>query len=370
MMPPIIQVRDSSLNRVAELAEYSRLEVLSRDNDCGTWQIDLPFGAAGADLLFDDGAGLYVEQDGARLIAGPVRNIDRVFDGSGDRLRVSGVSDCVWLQRRLAFPDPDGDFSLQEFDVRTGVASTVMRQYVDVNVGPSALVDRRVAVLAPDPVAGSVVTGRARFDLLNDLLRELALAGGDLTYRLVDDGAGQIVFEVGERRDLSGTAVFSPDLGNVASFQFRVASPDATRVVVGGAGEGVARDFLIADEGVSRFGLIERFVDARQASASGELAQASVEALADAVQPAQLLLEPLDTDAVKFGRDYRVGDIVTVEVDGVPVVDAIRQVRVTYDDTGVTVAPSVSAAGDAQTLRLWDELREQRKRVGLLERRR
>lgn len=370
MMPPIIQVRDSSLNRVAELAEYSRLEVLSRDNDCGTWQIDLPFGAAGSNLLFDDGAGLFVEQDGARLIAGPVRNIDRVFDGSGDRLRVSGVSDCVLLQRRLAFPDPDGDFSLQEFDVRTGVASTVMREFVDVNAGLSAQADRRVLTLAADPVAGSVVTGRARFDLLNDLLRQLALAGGDLTFRVFDDGENALVFEVAERRDLSDTVVFSPELGNVARFEFRVGVPSATRVVVGGAGEGTARDFLVADEGVERFGVIEQFVDARQASASDELAQATVEALADAGQPAQLLLEPLDTEAVRFGRDYRVGDVVTVEVDGVPVVDAIRQVRVTYDASGVTVAPSVSAAGEPESLRLLEQLREQRKRVGLLERRR
>lgn len=370
MRAPVVLVRNDSLVTVAEIAEYSRLEVITRDNDCGTWQLDMPFSAAGADLLFEDGAGIYVEQDGARLIAGPVRNVDRIFDGRGDRLRISGASDCVWLNRRLAYPEPGGDFAYAEFDIRTGVASTVMRQYVDVNIGPSAQADRQIVQLTADPEVGSVVTGRARFDLLNDLLRQLALAGGDLTYRIVDNGLGAIEFQVAARRDLSDTVVFSPELGNIARFEFRVGAPTATRVVVGGAGEGALRDFLIEDAGVARFGVIDQFVDAGQASDPDELQQAAVEALADAVQPASLILEPIDTESIQFGRDYRVGDLVTVEVDGVPIVEAIRQVRVVYGPDGITVVPSVSAAGEVDALALWNEIREQRKRVGLLERRR
>lgn len=366
----VLQVRDSGGVRVAQVDDFTALEMVLRFNGVSSWVLDLPADTGPAHLLREPGYGLVVERDGVVLMSGPVRETDRTWDDSGDRLTVAGVSDDVWLARRLALPVPGGDFSLSAYDVRTGLAETVIRQYVDVNVGPSAQVDRQKVVLSADLGRGTSVTGRARFDQLDELLRELALAGGDLGFRVVDVD-GTLTFEVYVRKDRSGSAVFSPQLGNLASFQLRTSAPEGTAVYVGGDGEGSFRTVVKAESvvGAARWGLLETFVDGGASTDTAELEQKAADTLAEAAQPASLSLTPVDTDGVKFGRDYQLGDTVTVEVDGVPVVESIRQLTVTYGSDGEVVKPAVTA-GSGTVLRLLERLRTTERRIGRQERQR
>ena len=78
------------------------------------------------------------------------------------------------------------------------------------------------------------------------------------------------------------------------------------------------------------------------------------------------MFTPLDTEGQAFGRDWALGDIVTVHAGGLTVVDQIREIHVTLDDAGAIVTPSVGApAGD---LALFRSLAGLDRRVRQLER--
>lgn len=64
-----------------------------------------------------------------------------------------------------------------------------------------------------------------------------------------------------------------------------------------------------------------------------QLDQAGIEALTEAVSKASLSVTPIDTEQLQFGRDYSLGDIVAVSIDGVTITDVLREVKLS-DDTG------------------------------------
>ena len=369
--PTLLQVRAPDGVRVLEVADWTSLTVSQKFNQPDTWILELPSDTDAALLFRQPGYGLVVDTGGSVLLSGPASRWKLAQEPSGGTLTVSGMSDDVWLARRLALPDPDGNFATAEFDVRTGLAGTVIRQYVDANAGLSAQLDRQVLQVAADQAEGTTVTGRARFDQLDQLVSALALAGGDLGWK-VTDVAGDLVFDVFVPADRSATAVFSVDLGNLAGFSLDTTAPSGTYVYVGGDGDGVARTFVETQDGtaVGQWGRIEQFADGGRSDATSELEQVAAEVLAQAAQPAALAVRPIDTDAMTFGVDYELGDLVTVEVGGVPIVEKIREVTVRFDETGRRVVPKVQPPGAAQTLELVGAIARTQRRLDGLERRR
>ena len=128
----------------------------------------------------------------------------------------------------------------------------------------------------------------------------------------------------------------------------------ANKVVV--AGQGVDTGRLIREQtdpdSVALWGLAETFQDRRDTPDVAELDKAGIETLASSVTPVTVVFTPLDTDGQAFGRDWSLGDLVTVNAGGLTVHDQVREVHVTLDDQGATVIPSVGApAGDLQLFR-------------------
>lgn len=352
-MPSVWNVyarRDSDLSLLGEISDYQSLTMVPRFNKPGAWEIDVNASSSAAELL-TWGNGIVVKRDGAAFFSGPVTSLQRKWTPTGDRLTISGADDVVCLERRLAYPEaPALTTATSAYDARTGVASTVMRDYVDANVGASADSTRRVAGLdveAVDPLLGSSVTGLGRFQALDELLRELALAGGDLGFRIVQNGAG-LEFQVYDPADRTATVIFSADLGTLAAYDYSEDGPEANYVVVGGAGEGAARAFSSGGDGASiaRYGRIESFVDKRDTGDTGQLDQARDEALTQNAEQTSLSATPVDTGAFRFGADYGLGDRVTVMVDGAALQDVVREVSVTLDPTkGLSVVPVIGTPG-------------------------
>ena len=362
----VLLARDGDGVRQGQIDDFTSLTVTARFNDADTWVLDLPTSPVSA-LLLADGAGLVVERDGQVLTSGPVVEVQRQVDAQGDRLTVAGVSDDVWLARRVALPDTS--VAPAGYDVRTGQVSAVLSQYVDVNAGPSAPLERRQVVLGTDPAVGSTVTGRARFQQLDVLLRQLALAGGDVGWKVVDLG-GSLTFEVYQPTDRTDQAVFSFDLGNLASFTSTTRAPEANYLYVAGQGQLENRTVVEGGDtaGIDRWGRIEQFADRRDTDDTGELVQARDELLIEQAAQFGLALEPVDTVSLAFGTGYQLGDKVTVEVDGSPVVDVVRTVTITWDASGQTVVPSVQSASSRQMLRLFERQRSLARRLADLER--
>lgn len=371
-----VYVRDAGLHRVAQLEDFQRLVVSPRFNDVGTWSAQLHRKVPAAAQLGTPGFGIEVVHDGVTVLSGPVVGRQHERSQSANILTLSGVDDAVWLRRRVAHMQPTSTappYNVQPHDVRTGQASAVLRAYVDVNAGPAAIGPRRVPglVLPGDPGVGSQVTGRARLQVLLEMLQELALSGGGIGFRIVQVDTS-IEFQVYAPADRSAAVKFSEDLQNLAGYKFESTAPEATYVYAGGAGEGTARTFVEGAAGVdvATWGRIETFRDRRDTTGAAELQQSIAEELAEKAEAVSLSIDPVDTVQQRFGVHYGLGDRVTVMVEGVPVVEQIRQVRLSYDPDGpVTVVPQIGTPGRQDVLRLFRTVRRLGSRMTNIERR-
>lgn len=78
---------------------------------------------------------------------------------------------------------------------------------------------------------------------------------------------------------------------------------------------------------------------------------------------------PIDTADCKFGRDYFVGDLVTVVVDGIEYTDLVREVVISVDDGGNAqdVSPKIGQQGSGDPLNLYRTVYEMQKKLRRLE---
>jgi hypothetical protein len=361
-----LYVTDRNGIRIAQVDPYESAEVIARVNDVSTWQVALPTDTeAGQVFVTDSFARLEIVLDHAVWRSGPVSHLQRTVDVDGDWLQVTGVDDTVWLARRNAHPQPGSaapPYSTTAFDVHTGQLSTVLAELVRVNAGPSAVPARRVAgLLVPVPAPlGPNVTVSARWQNLLTLMQDTARPSG-MIFDVVD-----LSFRA--YMPTNRGAVFSAGLETLAGWVMTAEAANANKIVVAGAGTGAAR--LIRESSnatsVATWGLAEQFIDRRDTSDTAELDKAAAEGLAAGIPPTTVVFTPLDTEGQAFGRDWSLGDIVTVKAGGLTVIDQIREIHVTLDGDGATIIPSVGApAGD---LALFRELAGLDRRVRQLER--
>lgn len=370
-----LEVRDASLERIHEVTRFSKFSTVLRFNNLSTWELDLPATTAAASALLERGAGIIATRDGETMLSGLVTRRHRVRNKEENRISISGIDDTVWTGRRLAPPVPDGPpYDTDGHDVRTGPAETVMHEFVDVNAGPGAITARRAPglTLAPDLGRGSVVTGRARFHVLLELLQSLALAGGDLGFRIVqvDD---ELQFQVYEPTDLSASVVFSLELGNLSGYEQLAEDPEANYYVGAGAGELVDRIFVERGDPASivNYGRIEAFRDRRDTADTAEITQTLDEELAQNAERMSLSINPSNTRAVAFMDDYRLGDRVSAVIDGEEIIDVIREVAIDLDSKGETVTPTIGSPNlePNAIFRMFKRIGKAESRIGSLERR-
>lgn len=362
--------RQADLRRSGEVTDLTRLELVGRHNDVGTWVLELDRRSDAAELMLA-AQGLVITRNGATLMSGPRIHRQVTSEGGKTRLLLAGVDDTVWLRRRLALPVPGGPpYTAQAYDVRRGDAETVLRAYVDANLGPGAIAARRLAglTLPASQGRGAQVVAQARFQTLLEVAQAIGLAGG-VGFRLVQVGL-DLQLEVYEPADRTRDAQFSTGLGNLAGFDYSETDPEATYAYVGGQGEGEART-IVEGGAVGAPYRAEVFKDQRDTDDMDALVQSRDEALTEGAGTTALKLSPIDTDSVAYGREYRLGDRVTVLVDGVQLQDVVREVTLTYDSDGEKLAPVVGTPGarDPEVPRLFEQMHRQALRLSRLERR-
>lgn len=386
MEPVVLHVRDASLNRVAQVEDFTSAQLALRFNDVGAWLIEgMPLSSVAAQALVP-GAGIVATQGDRVLLSGPLLFPEITWDENGYVLNASGADDMLAVYGRLTFPDPSmypdpvtGQWSVYSDDRGPDPAETVMKEYVEANAGPSALSPRQVTglTIAPDTGLGDTVSFSARNEAMGGVLRQLATAGGGLRFTVVQESGG-LVFDVAEVVDRSATARFSPTLGNLQHLRYGRKMASTNWVLVGGGGDGVARVFVTGTnaDSIATWGMVlEGFRDQRQTSVVDELLAAAAEELAEKGDQDGIALEPIDTDALAFGTDYGLGDMVTVLVDGVPITEPIREARIEIKDDVATVFPIVGTPAQVETGTdearamdlLFARLRQQAQRLSLLE---
>lgn len=343
----LVEVRDKTLTRVGAIpADLLTMEATDTHNNVGTWKLQINAEHPLAAVLSTPGAGIIVTGPADVLFSGPVTKTETAVTATDPlgTLTVEGVDDTIILSDMLAWPDPaNGDAATQSraYDDRTDAAENLMHAYVNANCGPGAPANRRRTglIMGTNGGRGQIVSKSPRFQQLGELCKELADPNG-LGFRIVQRGSN-LVFETYAVADRTKEARLGVVNNTLAGQRVTVSTPQKTRVIVGGDGDGSNRLFVGVDNADSLAAesdwgrRIESFVDERSTTDTAELTQKGTEALADGgttVKAAQAV--PMEDSALDFGRDWFLGDKVSVIVGGTEMAAVVTGMVLKVDEDG------------------------------------
>jgi hypothetical protein len=315
------------------------------------------------------------------FMAGPIERymIEKSDNGENagiGKITVYFADDLALIAGRLVYPDPSltppqqtGDF--WEF---TGNAETAIRNLVNLNAGPGALAPRQVPklVLGSPAGVGTSATVKSGWEPLLDVARKAALDGGGLGFRTRQVGT-QIVFETYQPADLTGQIRFGFGLGNLRYLAYERQAPTATTAIVGGQGEGAGKFVTernrTADE--TTWWRLETLVPQPGDIDLSELEKEGDDALAETSETARLQTAAYDTDDMRFGIDYGLGDRVSVQIDtGLEISELVRLVHLQAWATAGELVSAMVGTQEASHDPEWvKRLRDIDRRVGQVERR-
>jgi hypothetical protein len=362
---------------------WTNLDSTLRFNEPASGSVELP---AHPEVMaqLQPGNRLVVIRDRAIWCAGPLEIPQDYAWSVGDsaepdpgKVTVNFSDDLARIAGYITWPDPALAWGSQPATdsrqiLNTG-AETIIRTLVDENCGPSALAARQIPNLVLDTLAGvgTATSINTRFEGLLAACRRAAVNGGPLGFRTRQDGT-QIVFGVYQPADLTSTARFSRGLGNLRSVRFKQSAPSVTHALVAG-GEDAGRVFTeVADTtAAATWWRVEKFVDQSSTAddTNGELTAAGNEELAGGSAPVELATVTVDTEDLKAGSDFFLGDRVTVELPtGLEVTDVVRSIHLQATPNGgeyvASLIGSAEATSDPATVRL---IRDLGRRLGRLE---
>ncbi|MEV1020712.1 siphovirus ReqiPepy6 Gp37-like family protein [Streptomyces sp. NPDC050264] len=385
-------VTDRNLNFIGDpLARWSKLACDVNFNVPASGSVTLPAWPEHMELL-QPGNRLVLVRNGTIWCAGPLEEPQNyVWDLEGNSgpgtVTVAFTDDLARIAGYLTYPEPAKAFASQtktsnvNRQITATNAEALIRQLVSENCGPSALSARRIEHLVLDALAGvggtrSITT---RFEPLLDACRTAAATDGlGFRTRQVDD---EIRFGVYAPADRTATARFSTGLGNLRSVAFTMAAPLATsELVMGGddpaqeTAEGEPaneRLFVEINSGAAAdWYRVEKLIEeSGKDDSKGELTQAGTLAFGDDNPQASLSTLTIDTDDLKAGRDYQLGDRVTVVLPtGLEVTDVVQTIRLeATPDEGELVTAVIGNSDKTTTTATVRAVRDLARRLGRLE---
>lgn len=385
-----VLVTDLDLNVIGDpITDWTSLDINLRWNEPNSIAIQTP---AYQDLLdlFIPKNRLVIVRNGSILTSGPFEEPDSPFQWSVDSSEDAepgavtslAADDSAFIAGRLVYPDPAKTAAdvTQPTDYTIAAAANIedaMRALVNLNAGPGALVARRHPHLILGADHGFTEAMPAvkliHWELLGDVLRDLSILGNGLGYRVYQDAA-QLKFEVFKPTDKTQTARFSRGLGNLRGITYKLAAPTCNVAIAGSEGTDATKAVIrevINTASVNNWWRIEQWVDAQsdESTSSAAIDQSGQQALTEGGESIELAAITVDTDDVRFGVDYNLGDKVAVEVfPGFEVADTVRNVHITADPDGGERVESTVGSQSATTDPGWIRVvKDLNRRIGRLE---
>lgn len=363
-----ITVTDGNLANAKAIGGSWKLKARRKFNAPGSGTVTVPATPRNTALMVP-GNRVVVARGGQVWTSGP---IETPFDyswqvGAGEdstpgRLSIQFTDDLAKIVGYKVYPTPSSDFEHQttvDAYTRTAVnGELLLRDLVNLNCGPGAIAARLIPGLVLGAVAGvgTNVNFASRFGDMGDELRSVALAAGGIGFRALQVGSN-VEFQVYQPRDRTAAVRFSRSRRNLTAIQYRSKAPTTTTALVAGQGEGAARTTKEVRDAAAEAAWawrIEQFVDQRQSNDATVLVQAGQEAIAKGAAQYTLSTVTVDTDLQRYGRDYDLGDKVTVEVlPGLDVADLVREVELVADPGSGEFVTAVVGSGDVSTDPAW-----------------
>lgn len=361
-----VEGHDGNLVSLGPL-DITNLDATLYYNGVGSWAIALPYSDEVWEMVTIPDFGVTVNWGGYFQFGGKCENPGYQYSIPGSTISASvyqgsyiilaGADYLALIANRIAFPAPASAWSAQtaaSADAVSGVSlETAIKHYVNVNVGPGALAGRKVTIMtiATDQGRGGVVSYKAQFvsgiDLnLMDIIRTLIASGGPMGVSLADNGSGGLTFDCYVPRDLSQVAWFSEQIGNLVSVSFQLTDPTCTNALV----QGSASFVEITGPGSSDYWTrVEQFVDQSSSTDPTQVTQAGNDAIAQGAPGPQLSLTTIDVPALVYGRDYNLGDKVSLEArSGDVFSDLVTQVDLIVDPNQTPPVFSIPTVGYPQ----------------------
>lgn len=344
-----VTVYSKTFQKRGTIGAPSKLTAIPRHNVMPTAQLVVPYDHPRVPDLLESGSRVVIRYRGEHLIGGPVR----LTSGEGPTVTASLTftveDDYRLLSRILAWPKPAAAIGAQDVEYRTvtGPAEAVVKTVVGENAARLGL----PLTVAPNQNRGATITQTFRFHTITDRLMPLVDAAGiGVTVQQVGSG---LVLDCYARRTYPRTLTEASRI--VQDWSWNKAAPTATRLVVGGAGEGVGRimSARVAAAREAEWGdVVEDFVDATDLTTTADLNVKGDTELALADAKAGLSVSLSETEAFRYnpagGSGVRVGDLITMQFGpGITITDVLREATLTWDEGGVQVTPSL---GESQTV--------------------
>lgn len=330
-----VKILTSDLVFVGEIDNYESLIFVQRSQKVGEFELHINLDKNLTNTLVEDN---FVYLDSKRVGVIRYREVD---SETSEQLIIKGTTLQGLLNRRIMLPVINVDF---EYETITGPLETVMKHYVIANLvnptDPTRKVDNLVVL--PDLKRGEEISWDARFGPIDENLETLATdtIGWNLTLDLINR---QFIFDVLVGKNLSynqsenNRVMFSVDFNNIKGRNFiDNALGYKNTAYVGGQGEGVDR--LITEVGANLTGWkrIETFIDASDVEEDEELPTKGMERLKALSKIQSFESEILPYGEFVYGKDYNLGDTVTVRDKklGLTLDTPIVEIRETFEAGG------------------------------------
>ncbi|MGO2634739.1 MAG: siphovirus ReqiPepy6 Gp37-like family protein, partial [Galactobacter sp.] len=296
---------------------------------------------------------------GTQLVAGKLTKTTESMRGGITDVTLNGQSHMHYLADRLTAPTPSKRLDQQNVDgwwKLKGPAEKIICDLVRLNVGQDAISGRQRDgfQVAASQGRGKQSSIETRFKPLLEEAQTLAKGAG-LGFRTRMEPSGTIVFEVFQGRDLSRAVRLSQTNGALNEYTLEQAAPTVTSVLVAGQGEGSARTLRLLSGNTNDWSVgVEQFQDRRDTDDADELAKAGTETLEDGQETASITCTVTDLPILRFGRDYTLGDTITIQLaNGVTITDTLQTAEIDWGPEGRTVTLQVGPVADEKEQPAW-----------------
>lgn len=410
-----IRVRNKDLKFIGEVGHWISLEVHLLYNELSKWSIEIDASSKAAELFWqiasdesnEGRGGVYIERDGHFLLSGPMTEFVEYATGKTKTYKASGTCDLLWLANHLAAPHPryfnspymtvDGtttrghaDYIPNRDEPQAAYSSWHIHTAVRTNIGEGAPAQRPPLpfLTTRDNSVGYVLPSGeytiARGENLFELCRGVADHSEYMGYPIRmtayqydtgdkdDDGTPiyKVRFECLESQNRPNV-ILSPDFGTIGNYTYTQRAPQANMILMGGSGEGNARRFAFEGDpkSIAKYGRIESFQeytgfqnDDQNSQWNEERAKLLQEIrmrLAEQAEQTIFEFEFREMPTIKYGRDFVIGDQVSIQLRGKTTTDIVR--RVSFLTRGHEERIELVVGKDsflAKGLRLFDDIED------------
>lgn len=304
------------------------------------------------------GARIVYKEAGAVVMDGRITTWVASGIGSRDTIVFTAHSAFEILKNMRGWPVPANPLTGQNVEnyVATGPAETVLKDIVKANA-------TRLGIPLFIPISqgrGATISVSLRFQPLDEKLFPLFDQAG-IGVDVRQDGTRHVL-------DCYTPAVYPHELseidGTITGGAYSSTAPTVTRVVVGGQGEGVLREFrqYIDTAREAEWGVvIEEFRDARDSNDPAVFDARAREVLAEGAPVSGLSLELSGAESLKLGPTLKLGSIVVAEIRGKKYTESVREIIRTIGPDGRDVKPVIGERADDPNRTLAKKLRAQSK---------